>query len=47
VLNLSRGTNLKVYTLPDGEELIGKTLWVRAEEMAGDRVLNYRFNVAE
>jgi len=47
VLNLSRGTNLKIYTLPDGEDLIGKTLWVRAEEMAGDRVLNYRFEVQE
>jgi hypothetical protein len=47
VLNLSRGSNLKVYTLPDGDELIGKTLWVRAEEMAGERVLNYRFTVEE
>lgn len=47
VLNLSRGTNLKIYTLPDGEDLIGKTLWVRAEEMAGDRVLNYRFEVQD
>jgi hypothetical protein len=47
VLNLSRGSNLKIYTLPDGEDLVGKTLWVRAEEMAGDRVLNYRFQVEE
>ena len=45
VLNLTRGTNLKVYTLPDAQELIGQTLWVRAEEIYGNRVLNYRFKV--
>ena len=45
VLNLSRGTNLKVYSLPDAEDLVGQTLWVRAEEIHGSRVLNYRFTV--
>ena len=45
VLDLSRGTNLKTYTLPDGEKLIGETLWIRAEEIYGNRVLNYRFEV--
>ena len=43
VLNLTRGSNLKVYTLPEGEDLIGQTLWIRAEEIYGNRVLNYRF----
>jgi len=43
VLNLSRGSNVKTYTLPDGEKLRGETLWVRAEEIYGNRVLNYRF----
>ncbi|MCA9270990.1 MAG: hypothetical protein KDA41_21060 [Planctomycetales bacterium] len=45
VLNLSLGSNLKIYTIPEGEDLVGQTIWVRAEEMAGDRVLNYRFVV--
>ena len=45
VLDLSRGSNLKIYTLPDAEELIGQTLWVRAEEIYGNRVLNYRIKV--
>ncbi len=31
-----------VYLLPDGEELFGKTLWLRAEEINGPRVLNFR-----
>jgi hypothetical protein len=29
------------YALPDGKDLLGKTLWLRAEEMDGPRVLNY------
>ncbi len=37
---LGRATN--VYTLPDGRELLGKTLWLRAEEIGQARVLNYR-----
>ena len=43
VLNLSRGTNTKSFVIPDGKDLIGKTIWVRAEEIAGERILNYRF----
>lgn len=41
ILNLgSERTTLK-FVLPDGEELIGKKLWIRAEEIGGPRVLNY------
>jgi hypothetical protein len=29
------------FLLPDGEQLIGKKLWLRAEEIGGPRVLNY------
>jgi hypothetical protein len=29
------------YALPNGRELLGRTLWLRAEEMDGPRVLNY------
>jgi hypothetical protein len=35
--------NLEVtdtYALPDGRPLLGKTLWLRAEEKDGPRVLN-------
>lgn len=45
VLDLSRGTSRKFYKLRDGAELEDKQLWLRAEEIYGDRVLNYRFNV--
>jgi hypothetical protein len=30
------------YRLPDGRELLGKTIWLRAEEINGPRMLNYR-----
>ncbi len=46
IVNLGRGDDLRVYRLPDGKELLGKTLWLQAEELNGPRVLNYRF-VAE
>ncbi len=39
----SSETNL--YILPDGHQLLGKTLWLRAEEVGGSRILNYRFVV--
>ncbi len=43
VFRLGRARDLKVYRLPRGRELLGKTLWLRAEEMDGPRILNYRF----
>lgn len=43
VLHQTRGANVKTYVLPNGEELLGQTLWLRAEEIYGNRVLNYRF----
>ena len=45
VLNLSRGRNSLTYLLPRGEELIGKTIWLRAEEIGGDRMLNHQILV--
>jgi hypothetical protein len=42
VLGLARGNRLD-----NGKELIGKTLWLRAEEMDGSRVLNYRLVASE
>lgn len=36
------GRHVQTYRFPRGEELIGKTLWLRAEEIGGSRILNYR-----
>jgi hypothetical protein len=42
VLGLKAGRDIKTYQLPRGEELLGKTLWLRAEEIDGPRVVNCR-----
>jgi hypothetical protein len=41
VYQLGQGRSTNVFVLPDGEELIGTTLWLRAEEIGGARVLNH------
>ena len=41
VLDLKRGRATSTFVLPQGKELIGKTLWLRAEEIGGSRTLNY------
>ena len=46
VVNLAPGRDAEVYRFPDGRALLGQTLWLRAEEIGGPRILNYRF-VAE
>jgi hypothetical protein len=46
VIELTRDRDRKIYRLPEGTELLGKTLWLRAEEINGNRTLNRRF-VAE
>ncbi len=43
VLEHGRGNDVKLYRVPSGSELVGKTLWLRAEEINGRRILNYRF----
>jgi len=43
IIGLGRGRDVQVYRMPRGDELLGKTLWIRAEEIDGPRVLNYRF----
>jgi hypothetical protein len=40
IRNLRRGQVMNTYIIPDGAELVGKVLWLRAEEVDGDRVLN-------
>ena len=40
VFNLGRGRQTTRFLIPDGKELIGLTLGLRAEEIGGARVLN-------
>ena len=47
VLSHARGVDTKVYRLDRGSELVGQTLWLRAEEIGGSRSLNYRFVAQE
>jgi hypothetical protein len=46
VLRLDKGADEKLYLLPDGEDLLGKTLCLQVNEIGGARVLN-RWFVAE
>jgi hypothetical protein len=41
VIHLGRDRQTLSFVLPDGELLLGKRLWLRAEEIGGSRVLNY------
>lgn len=43
VLYLNHGRTTITYHLPQGEELVGQMLLLRAEEINGDRALNFRF----
>jgi len=42
VLVQPSGKSEHLYCLPDGEQLLGKSIWLRAEEIDGPRVLNFR-----
>lgn len=41
------GRVVQEYRFPNGRELVGKTLWLRAEEVGGSRILNYRITASE
>ena len=45
VVDLGFGRDKKIYVLPDGHDLIGESIWLRAEEIGGDRILNHRLKV--
>ncbi len=45
VYDLGRGRDKKTYVIPNGAELVGKKIWLRAEEIGGDRIRNYRLVV--
>jgi hypothetical protein len=42
VFNLGRTRTKVTFVLPDGEALIGQTLWLRMEEIGGARILNHQ-----
>lgn len=45
VMRLPQGEDVQTYRLRNGEDLIGQTIWVRAEEIGGSRTLNYKYVV--
>ena len=45
IMGLRRGQDITTYRFPDGKPLIGKTLWLQAEDLNGPQVFNYRFVV--
>lgn len=47
VTKLRRGKDRKLYYLLDAEAVRGKELWIRAEQVGGKRVLNYRWKALE
>ncbi len=42
VFDIGPGRVTHTFRLPDGRELLGKTLWLRVEELGGHRLMNYQ-----
>jgi hypothetical protein len=47
VLRLGGNPDVKIYRYPEGAQLLGSELWLRAEEIDGFRVINHRFVVEQ
>ncbi len=47
VFRLGNSDDLQTYLLPNGQELLGTKLWLRAEELDGTRVLNHRITIEQ
>ncbi|MEX0702751.1 MAG: hypothetical protein WD069_11715 [Planctomycetales bacterium] len=47
VTKLGRGEDRKFFHVPDARALQGQELWLRAEQIGGNRVLNYKWRVGE
>jgi hypothetical protein len=47
ITELKQGQDRKLYYLPNADRLKGKELWIRAEQVNGRRILNYRWTVGE
>ncbi len=45
VFRLGTSEDVQTYRYPRGEELIGKELWLRVEELDGPRSMNFRMDV--
>lgn len=43
ILDQGKGSDTQIYRLPNGQALLGKTLWLKAEETIGQRILNSKF----
>ena len=42
IFNRGRGTTTIQFVFPNGEELLGETMWLRVEEIDGPRILNHQ-----
>ncbi|WP_166831047.1 hypothetical protein [Thalassoroseus pseudoceratinae] len=42
---LGQGTGTKLFTIPNANRYFGKEFWIRAEQLDGRRVLNYRWRI--
>ena len=42
IFNRGRGTTTVQFMFPNGEELLGETMWLRVEEIDGPRILNHQ-----
>lgn len=47
VTRLGKGEDKRIYMIPDPDSLVGKELWLRAEQVNGRRVLNYKLKMDE
>jgi hypothetical protein len=45
IYDLGTGEDRKEYRLPRGAEIVGQTIWLRAEQIGGPTILNYRVPV--
>ena len=41
------GIDIRRYRLPDGRSMNGRTLWIKAEEVGGTRIISKRFTVGD
>jgi len=42
LFNRGRGTTTVLFMFPNGEELLGETMWLKVEEIDGPRILNHQ-----
>ncbi|MDA1053338.1 MAG: hypothetical protein O3C40_23045 [Planctomycetota bacterium] len=42
IFNRGRGATTVLFMFPNGEELLGETMWLRVEEIDGPRILNHQ-----